>query len=307
MSKIFFDDVDKNGFAEIYGFTVHQDSLFLNWFEPYPNTNGLEHSKFTTRVGTYGVNKIDMHIFDMYFFNLNQDGTDDLVFPVNSGYSLKRRNIFVFDVKKDTVYHSEYTKINQYELSLADLNGDSKPEIIADNSTSANLKDSLGNLQIDNVAWLQVFNSDLTPYFSPIPFTEGLMNGIENFVVGAEQKSILTFHFDYNDSLLAKIFLFNTFWEKMDSLFLPQKGNPGRSRVFRYNKNEFLIVEGKQLTRISSDLKILGTTILAIPEKASPLALTNLFGTNQQLVLGVRQISLFITKCLFINKRYIYG
>ncbi|MBT3386160.1 MAG: histidine kinase [Prolixibacteraceae bacterium] len=282
---IYFGDIDKNGFTEIYGFKINGDSLFLNWFEPYPDINGKEHSKFITRVGLYDTNKINIGIAGFYIIDLNRDGSEDIVFPVSSGYSLKPRNIFVFDIKNDTVYQSEYTGINQYDLNFTDLNGDSKFEIIADNSTSGNLKDSIGNLHTDNVAWLQVFNSDLTPFFSPIRFTKGMRNGVKNFVVGKEHKSILTFHFSESDSIKAKVYLINEFGKKTDSVYLPDLIPNESHRVFRLNENKFFVIEGKYLTRISADLKKLGTTILPIPEMASVNRITNLVGSKRQMVV----------------------
>lgn len=283
-SKIYFADVDENKFTEIYGFTISQDSLFLNWFEPYPNKNGLEHSKFITKLGTYNKGKIDVNIADLYFSDLNLDGSIDLVFPVNSGYSLTPRNIFVYDVKNDSVYHSEYTGLNPFKLSFTDLNGDSKLEIIADNGASGNLKDSLGNLHTDNVSVLQVFNSDLTPYFPTISFSEGLINGVKNFIVGDEQKSILTFHFAENDSIKAKFYLFNGKGEKTDSLLLPDRLKNQRHQIFQKNKNKYFIVEGKYLTRIKADLEIVGTSVLDVPETSEAKYLINYKGTKKQLV-----------------------
>jgi len=284
-SQIYFEDVDKNGFTEIYGFTIYQDSLFLNWFEPYPNKNGLPHSKFVTKLGTYDKGKIDVNIFGLYLNDLNQDGSSDIIFPVSSGYSLTPRNIFVFDVKNDSIYHSEYTGLNQFNLSFADLNGDSKPEIIADNGTSGNLKDSLGNLHTDNVSVLQVFNSDLSPYFPTISFSKGLLNGVKNFIVGEEQKSILTFHFAESDSIKAKFYLFNGKGEKTDSLSLPDRLKHSRHYLFQKNKNKYFIVEGKYLTRISANLNILGSTVLDIPETSKAVYLINFTGTKKQLVV----------------------
>jgi sensor histidine kinase YesM len=283
-SQIYFADVDENKFSEIYGFTISHDSLFLNWFEPYPNKNGLEHSKFVTKLGTYNKGKIDVDITDLYFSDLNLDGSIDLVFPVSSGYSLTPRNIFVFDVKNDTIYHSEYLGLNSFSLRFADLDGDSKPEIIADNAASGNLKDSLGNLHTDNVSVLQVFNSDLTPYFPTISFSKGLLSGVKNFIVGEEQQSILTFHYSENDSIKARFYLFNAKGEKTDSLLLPDRVKNQRHQLFQKHKNKYFIVEGKYLTRITADLEIVETSVLDVPETSSAKYLINYKGTKKQLV-----------------------
>ena len=85
---VFFEDVDKDSYTEIYGFTLKEDSLFLNWFEPYPDKLGLEMVKFITTIKKYQDNKVDVRIHECHFIDLNKDGYKDIIFPVVTGFSL---------------------------------------------------------------------------------------------------------------------------------------------------------------------------------------------------------------------------
>ncbi len=293
--EVYFGDVDDDGYKEIYGFTKSADSLYLSWFEPYPGLNSEPESKFICKMYDFREGKFDVYITNIHFKDLNSDGTDEIVIPVSSGFSLKPRNIFVFDLKNDTVRKTEYNGINPFDLKFADLNDDNKPEIIVDNVAAGNLKDSFGNLHIDNIVWLQVFNADLTPYTEPVPFTTGLVNRIHNFAVGEKKNRILTFHFDENSPGKSVVYLFDNKCEKRDSLILPKQSALDRHSVFRYDDNQFLVVEGKFLTWLTSNLQIIKTKTLELPSMAQPIGLFNILSQKKQLVfLNYDRKKLFI-------------
>ncbi|MFW6310358.1 MAG: sensor histidine kinase, partial [Prolixibacteraceae bacterium] len=134
------------------------------------------------------------------------------------------------------------------------------------------------------IAWLQVFNSDLTPYVDPIPFTEGLVNRVHNFVVGEKKNHILTFHFDENLPEKSMVYLFDNKCRKLDSLVLPKQSQLDRHHVFRYDENEFLVVEGNYLTWVSANLEIVRKEILEVPSVSRPNLLLNSSDKKKQLV-----------------------
>ena len=179
LNKIYFHDLNKDGYTELYVFLTRSDSLFLHWFQPYPNRMNHEEVKFITKLGTYNNGLLDARIHDVYFKDLDQDGFNEIYCALDNGYSIWPRSIFRIDLRNNTITQSPDDGINDYKLEFEDLDGDGQTDIIVDNSAGANIKDEAGNLHTDNFTWLVAYNANFDALFPPIRFTEGLNNFTE--------------------------------------------------------------------------------------------------------------------------------
>ncbi|MFW6275474.1 MAG: sensor histidine kinase [bacterium] len=284
LPHVFFFDSDGNGFTEVYGFTMKDDSLYLNWFEPYPDWNSNSCSKFITLVQPFNDNKFDFWVREMHFIDLNGDNSKELVFPGIAGYSLAPRNIFVFDKQKNTVFKSPYYGVNLYDLRFSDINNDSNLEIISNCSSSGNQKEIPSNAYSDMTSWLMVFKSDFSPLFSPIPFTEGLQNRVHNFIIGEDLKSLITFNFAESDLQKVSVFRIGPTGEKVDSVFVPKMGGNERHAVFRAGKNVFYVVKGNNVVPVNSDLIVGKIVELPVPKNSYCYGFFKVYGNKNQLI-----------------------
>lgn len=284
LPQTFFFDSDKNGFIEVYGFTMKDDSLFLNWFEPYPDWNSKPCSRFITLVRPFDDTKYDFWVREMYLIDIDGDRSKELVFPGMAGYSVAPRNIFAFDKKKDTVLQSPYYGINFYDLRFVDINDDNNPEIISNAASSGNQKEVPVTGFSDNFSWLMILQSDFSPLFSPIPFSEGLQNRVHNFVVGGDKKSLITFSLAESDSQKVSVFRIESTGEKVDSVFVPKIEGNKRHAVIRAGDNIFYLIKGNSLVQINSDLMLEETVELPVPENSSCYGLFKVYGDKNQLV-----------------------
>jgi hypothetical protein len=284
LNNIFFFDSDSDGFIEIYGFTLKNDSIFLNWVEPYPDFNSKFDSKFIVEVGSFENGQFDISVSEMHFLDWDNDGTKEFIFPIVGGYSKTPRNIFFFNKQKDTLFKTIYTGVNLYNLRFEDINADGKLELLCDNATSGNLLEVPPKAYSDYVSWLMVFKNDLSYLFQPVAFSKGLQKRVQCFLINYSKTPLITFSITPGDSLKASVFRIDSKGVKKDSLILPSQIQAYRAYTFRASESEFYLIEGNNLTRISSELKILEDRELPIDNLDFPAGIFNLLGDKNQLV-----------------------
>ena len=289
LDHLSFGDVDNNGYSEIYAFSIINDSLFLNWFEPFPDKNGLQHSRFITRVGSFGDDQYDISPKELHFIDLNHDGSRDIVFSVTSGYSLTPRNVFLFDVKNDTVISSDYFGYNLTNLRFVDLNNDSTTEIVADVASSGNLKDALGRLHLDNRPWLIVLDSKLKPVFKPVPFINGLQNRIYVLPVQDNNK-LMVFHFNLNDTLGTRVLLYSTSGSLLKSKYIPDCDFTPDVFITQTTDKKVRLLAGNYYCLIDTNLTVTGSRKLPVENPFRPILLTRLSKESEVLFLNDRSM-----------------
>jgi hypothetical protein len=302
--QIYFGDQDNNGFAEVYAFTMNSDSLFLNWFEPYPKLSNVQLSRFISKIGRYDPGEFDFGIYDFTLIDLNNDGKKEIVFSIEAGHSLTPRRIFVLQPKNGALLSTDDHGINAYDLIFDDLDNDGKLEIITSSSVSANLKNRFGIDTIDNRPLLQVFNGSMDYFFPPLRFPEGLVNEIRTFVSGENTKSLFVFHFFKGspDGIPVKIYDVNTNGNKTDSLFIPYDGNGFFPSVIQESPYTFLLGIDKKIYEIGSNLQLL--RVHKVRKSFSGMQKVSLSGTGsgEFILNGLNNVSLYIFDYDFSNK-----
>ncbi len=164
-------DYDKDGFDEVYTFYQRNDTVFLYCFEP---TDTLSQIYFDNKMVcklSHQYSEPEYFIINILFQDINGDGNGDLFFVINSGRSKFPRNIFIYDIFKDTLIISEdYGSTFNFDVNLWDIDNDGKMEICGDMTAAGQVSDTLGYDYSDYSIWLMVFNHKLEFLFEPIEF-----------------------------------------------------------------------------------------------------------------------------------------
>ncbi len=159
-------DLNNDKLPEIYVFYNKNDSVFLGAVQPYPDKSYLFKKKFIAMINKSDGN-IDYQIRTLDSYDIDNDGYEELIFSLISGYSKQPRTICIFDLQDDTIKSSFSFGANLSAMVISDLDNDSLPELYFGSSTSANIKDSLIQYN-DYSSWLLGFSNSLQLLFPPI-------------------------------------------------------------------------------------------------------------------------------------------
>lgn len=167
-SQLYFSDLDEDGKSETWGFTVRNDSLFLNAIEPFDKTSPFEvNLRFVTKLSREYHSKLDIKLNNGRFVDLNNDGKKEFVFLVKAGYNLFPRKIAVYYPYKDSLISRSLNGMSASGLTFFDFNGNGNKEIILKSTSNNNIPDSLDVRYPDDRTWLMVFSHDLNRFLFP--------------------------------------------------------------------------------------------------------------------------------------------
>jgi hypothetical protein len=164
-------DFDNNGKKEIYIFTVSSDSIFLSIVSDFHSkvANYFKYKRFITTFEPYNGNP-QVAILSCKLEDMNRDGYKDLVFAICSGFSFKPRNVYIYDIHRDSLSISPLNGYFISDLQIKDINKDGFKEIIANGYASQNVKDSNKIKVHDQCCWLIVLDHNLHYLFPPRKF-----------------------------------------------------------------------------------------------------------------------------------------
>nr|NQU89934.1 hypothetical protein [Bacteroidota bacterium] len=123
-------DYDRDGFDEVYTFYERSDTVFLYCIEPMDTISPLMFENMMVCRLSHRYAGPDPLIVNVEFQDINNDGKGELVFVINSGQARFPRNVFIYDLFRDTLLKSpDYGSVPNESLSLIDLDSDGKKEI----------------------------------------------------------------------------------------------------------------------------------------------------------------------------------
>jgi hypothetical protein len=191
ISDIFFGNYDHDRFKEIYIFTHRGDSLFLNVNELLDPAGTRMDRAFITKIG-YLKGEVTSVLKPIGFFDENSDGKDELYFGITTGFAKDPRRLYYFDLVSKKIYSSQFTGIICMNPKIADVDGDSRPEIFGDMSACGNYGTTVP--YSDSSTWFMVFNDSLSFEFPPHEF-RGYVNGLQtNFYDNGLEKNYVVAH-----------------------------------------------------------------------------------------------------------------
>lgn len=239
--ELFFHDIESDGLMEVFGFTVNEDSVFLNWITPYAEGDTPE-SRYVCSIDRIPGTEYDWRCESFNEVDLYGDGKKEVVFTIHAGRSLQPRAIFVYDPVSDTVLSSDSYGSPCINLGFADIDSDGASEIIASTASPSNL-DSTKTRYDDYRTWLKVYSADLSLFMEPIPFTVAEGNGLYcDFIWMDKQPVIVALHNSVHMGDTSSIQLIDTTGVVLKSAHLPIVGVP--CSYFGKTEQEIIVQSG---------------------------------------------------------------
>jgi len=167
-----FGDFDKDTLKELYLFTISNDSVLLNAYEPMGDNGHFIRNMYIDDIEERE-GKRDLTLEGTYFQDDNKDGSQELVFLLRAGFSRSPRRLYEVDIVNQTLFRSENYAGGFQELLPVDLDQDGMMEFIAPANAIENfpLEDSSKKYN-DNSAWCIAFANDLQDVVFDLEFTE---------------------------------------------------------------------------------------------------------------------------------------
>lgn len=202
-------DTDNNGFDEIYAFTFSGDSLLLNGIDFRFKGKFILKDRFLMRLPAAKNNR-DYGFGIIALAELNGDDRKEIVFYLSSGYGIKPRRVFAFDLNNDSLFSSPELGGHIGGFDVEDTDNDGKAEIAVSNYGPGNITDASLPMQ-DTCAYVLVLDNNLQFLFPPVAFP-GRYNGIGNQFVREDGKWLILSHwgFDSRNKSIPGLRLYDT-------------------------------------------------------------------------------------------------
>ena len=71
--------------------------------------------------------------------DVNNDWKPDIIFAIHSGFSQRPRGVFIYDISEQRMTNHREFDAGIMDLSIYDLTGDGKPEIIVAGRATGNI------------------------------------------------------------------------------------------------------------------------------------------------------------------------
>ena len=241
----FWNDVDTDGFAELFVFTNHDNKMFLNCVSPIINKILRSEREICDYIPFDKTNDCQLNFCG--YFDKNKDGINEFYFFANTGFSVQPRQMFAYDLAKDTLYYSE--------KSCAGVE-----KVLADYGSKTNdlyfltVSNAVGNCDgtvpySDMYAWLMVFDKDLSFKYNPVKIgyypsnshvislknNKGTFFVVLNIYFGTNgHYSTLAVYDENLNKLKEKKFLYSDEWENAH-LYCDEIGNPDYFYILKNN------------------------------------------------------------------------
>ncbi|MCP4971098.1 MAG: hypothetical protein GY932_10940, partial [Arcobacter sp.] len=163
MASPFIADINNDGLKEIFIFTIFENKILLNCFNPFENKK-------------YIVNKIidDFHpkggeeVCGLTYINLmdgDNENINKIIFAFSTGFSLSPRRFYSFDIAKDTFLKSPISNSSFREATS--IISKNKSTLFITSTAAVGNCDS-NAIYSDQFNWLTVFDQNLNFKFYPI-------------------------------------------------------------------------------------------------------------------------------------------
>jgi signal transduction histidine kinase len=227
--RMMIGDYNKDGRDEVYLFTLSDDSIFLHSIGfGKPPRRMIDH-RCLARVGK-NLADPDYMIIPGKVTDMTGDGYGDLVFAINTGFSRQPRNVFVYDIMKDSLRSSPVSGAYIGGIFLDNLDEDPFDEIMLYTSATDNYMEDPVPYS-DSSSWLMVLDHTLEFMFPPVEF-----QGKTGEVV------VFSSMPDFREKILFGSTIFQPSTQLVKKLFYADlEGNVINEKTFSYEDPLFLI------------------------------------------------------------------
>lgn len=236
--KLWFFDVNNDGFKEIYLITQIKDSLFLNIEEPFVK-DGIHRNNILIDIIKEYNNKFNIFT-DMYGVeDINSNGEKEVFFVLNRGYSGNPRSIYKYNLTEDKIYKSPHLTNHSHISKIIDFDNDDSKEIILRSYSAGNKIDSIYTKRSDYSSWFMILNHDLNFRFEPIEF-KSEFSSVQTIPFKSENEyKILSLINSQQEKYPDKLYVFSN----RGVLIKERELSPGHYSIFPdSNKNEFVLL-----------------------------------------------------------------
>jgi hypothetical protein len=157
-------DWDQNGNTDFIIFTYSNDSLFCNVLAPIDPIQSIQ-TFFIDTIRLFN-DKPDYGVEIAGLYDLNRDGEDELVFSINTAYSLYPRNTYAINLSNGDLKRSRYNS-NIFSFPLVDYNK-SNGDLLIFGINFAPGNQEIMDHNSDHFLRLTVLDKNLEPAFNPI-------------------------------------------------------------------------------------------------------------------------------------------
>lgn len=159
-----YGDINSDGIKDVIILTYTEDKILINAISPLTR-DILFTNKFLTSYQPLST-ETDCGVQLCGFFDINEDGVNEIYFSLSTSFSLLPRGMFAYDPVLDTIYHSNsgYSLIE--EPVACDLDNDDRLEFFGNSY-------AVGNCEVsakfsDHFSWLMVFDEKMNFEFEPV-------------------------------------------------------------------------------------------------------------------------------------------
>ena len=170
INSVYVGDYNKDGYLELYVYTMNQDSIFLNIIDPYISRKTIVAGRFID-FRKKATHSADIpHIETVGMIDNQNKKFKDLIFFINTGYSKQPRALYRYSIPGDSLMKSPRSAANPTRCTIVDINDDSLPEFILSIQATGNYDEDFP--YTDKYSWLIVLDNKLKFLFPPVKYSE---------------------------------------------------------------------------------------------------------------------------------------
>ena len=225
--ELYFEDVDKDGHAEVFFLTKSADSVLLNILSLKGKVHFLVKDKLLDTIhenfkGTFDV----MSTRHSFFYDSNNDNYLEFYINLNADYSYYPRRVYAYDFHNDKIMRSPESGAYSAGIDVFDFNKDGSPDIYFANHATSNISVDCKTCPYpDTLNWLMVLDKKLDFLFPPKPLgTKGSLLRVQ---------PIITDSVNYIAALITN----NAYDIPVELFLFDLKGKLIRSKIL--NNNDF--------------------------------------------------------------------
>lgn len=235
-------DSNGDGMKEIYIFTLSSDSILLHCINNVKDSHVPVAERLVSVTGRSD-NPPDPFIIQAEMEDLNGDGIKELIFGVGSGFSEYPRNVYSYNIAKDSLSVSPESYYYIWKILQTDITGDGSREIIPYGYATSNVTPAEAEFH-DFSASLIVLDKNLRFLFRPLQMG-GTYSKITPVSGIRGKNGSLAFLFNPASSELnSTIYYVDASGKLTDSLHLPFYANDAISTASGRKKMILLTVPG---------------------------------------------------------------
>lgn len=304
--RSFTGDYNNDNCKELYVFTANRDSIFMNIIDPLKSGKIILKDRFIDfrRIAEKSIDK--PQIKPVTLTGKKAVKFHDLFFSISTGYSLQPRNVYRYEIQKDSLIRSPESGAALGQCTLSDINNDGRPEVLLDVVATGNQDKEFP--YTDHYSWLMVLDNNLNFLFPPVRFGKN-PSRLQVLPLRLKAKTCLLLFYDYfgSDDISSGFFLYDIKGNKIKekSIVEYERTVSGIFTNERSGKGTFFFMKNRNtdIVELDSSFTILNQTRIPSVSDGDPVAVIDADndGKNEIIFHGLDKKSFVIVRNNFKN------